>query len=259
MPVRKRFGQNFLRDRNTVERITAAVAPKQEDHIIEIGPGHGALTEYLVRSGCRLTVIEVDFDLADELRVKYGKAVHIFEADVLKFDFEAISGRRPWRIVGNLPYNISTPLLFRLFERIDDIEDMHLMLQLEVVDRMVAKPSTAEYGRLSVMCQYYCETTRLFNVPPSAFTPRPKVTSSVVRLIPRDSTMRCANDVKILETLLARAFSQRRKTIKNAMKSFLSPDDLTALSLDPRLRPENLSPAQYVECANYIARRGRVS
>lgn len=255
MPVRKRFGQNFLHDQNTIDRIISAINPRPEDHIVEIGPGHGALTDKLARSGCNLHLIEIDFDLARELKLKYDEKVDLIEADVLKFDFNSIVDSRPLRVVGNLPYNISTPLLFKLFQYIDDIRDMHFMLQLEVVDRIVAAPSTSTYGRLSVMCQYYCIPTRLFSVPASAFTPNPKVTSSVLRLEPREPDADQARDVVLLENLLRQAFSQRRKTIKNAMKPFLTGEDLNALALDPKLRPENLSLSQYVACANHIYAR----
>lgn len=252
MPVRKRFSQNFLHDQNTIDRIIAAINPQPDDQVIEIGPGHGALTDQLVRSGCDLHVIEIDFDLVKELRLRYGHAVDIIEADVLKFDFSSIFGARPVRIVGNLPYNISTPLLFNLFRHMDAIHDMYFMLQLEVVDRIVAPPSTSAYGRLSVMCQYYCNPTRLFSIPATAFTPKPRVISSMIHLESREADANQAHDIKSLENLLRQAFSQRRKTIRNAMKPFLSTEDLRALGLDPQLRPENLTPQQYIDCANRI-------
>ncbi|MEX2488878.1 MAG: 16S rRNA (adenine(1518)-N(6)/adenine(1519)-N(6))-dimethyltransferase RsmA [Pseudomonadales bacterium] len=255
MPVRKRFSQNFLHDQNTINRIVAAINPQPDDEVIEIGPGHGALTDELMRSGCNLHVIEIDFDLVRELRLRYGDAVDLIEADILKFDFSSIFGTRPVRIVGNLPYNISTPLLFKLFQHMDAIHDMYFMLQLEVVDRIVASPSTSDYGRLSVMCQYYCTPIRLFSVPATAFTPRPRVISSMIHLKPREPDSNQAHDVKTLENLLRRAFSQRRKTIRNALKPFLSVDDLQALGLDPQLRPENLTPQQYIDCANHIYTR----
>jgi 16S rRNA (adenine1518-N6/adenine1519-N6)-dimethyltransferase len=253
MPVRKRFGQNFLRDRNTIDRIIAAIDPAPGDHIVEIGPGHGALTDRLIESGCQLDVIEIDFDLTRELDARYGDRARIIEADVLRFDLTAITNPKPIRVVGNLPYNISTPLLFKLFQHLNDIRDMHFMLQLEVVDRMIAQPSTGTYGRLSIMCQYYCKPTRLFSVPAAAFHPRPRVMSSVIRLEPRTDDERKARDVAVLENLLTRSFSQRRKTIRNAMKPFLSMADFEALELDPGLRPENLTLDQFVDCANRIA------
>lgn len=256
MPTRKRFGQNFLRDPNTIHRIVSAIDPRADDVIVEVGPGHGALTEQLVESGCRLHLVEIDFDLVDELRARYGNAANIIQSDVLKLDLNSIKTDRPLRVVGNLPYNISTPLLFRLFQHIDQIQDMHFMLQLEVVDRIVAAPSTSAYGRLSVMCQYYCAPTRLFSVSAAAFVPKPKVMSSVIRLEPRQDGSR-ATDVQALERLLIQAFSQRRKTIRNAMKPFLENDDFETLSLDPGLRPENLTLDQFVACANHIAGRDR--
>jgi len=252
-PVRKRFGQNFLRDGNTIDRIIAAVDPKPGEHIVEIGPGHGALTDRLARSGCRLHLIEIDFDLGRELAIKFGDSVDIIEADVLRFDLNDVPGERPLRIVGNLPYNISTPLLFKLFRHMPDIRDMHFMLQLEVVDRIVARPSSPAYGRLSVMCQYHCRPAKLFSVPATAFFPKPKVMSSVIRMEPREPGAKQAADVQLLEDLLNRTFSQRRKTIRNAMKSFLAAEDFAALGLDPSLRPENLTPDQFVDCANFIS------
>ena len=181
MRARKRFGQNFLNDQLTIQRIIDAIRPSASDHILEIGPGHGALTKNLVASGCQLDVVEIDRDLAAELRQRYP-GLNVIEADILKFDFNQIRGDRPLRVVGNLPYNISTPLLFMLFEKLDMIEDMYFMLQLEVVERMAAAASTSQYGRLSIMSQYFCAAEKLFDVPPSAFTPAPKVDSAVVHL-----------------------------------------------------------------------------
>ena len=255
---RKRFGQNFLTDRNTIDRIVRAIGPRVDDHIVEIGPGHGELTGELLKSGCQLQVIEIDRDLIADLRIRFP-GLPITECDVLKHDFSdmARSARgagKQLRIVGNLPYNISTPLLFKLFQSLEDIADLHFMLQLEVVDRIVAKPSSSNYGRLSVMAQYWCDATKLFAVSAAAFNPRPKVMSAVVRLVPRVTGPR-AHNVALLEKLVTAAFSQRRKTIRNGLRSFLSAEDLAGLSLDPGLRPENLSVADFVSCANYVGGR----
>lgn len=236
-----------------IGRIIAAIDPKPDDHIIEIGPGHGELTGDLLASGCSLTVIEIDRDLAAAVRVRYP-GLNVIEADVLKVDFATLTGGGDVRIVGNLPYNISTPLLFKLFRCFEHIRDMHFMLQLEVVDRMVAGPDSNAYGRLSVMNQYYCEATKLFSVPATAFTPKPQVTSAIVRLTPRSKGPHAA-DLVTLEKIVNDAFSRRRKTIRNALRSWLSEDDLSALALDARLRPENLDVADYVRCANYIHER----
>jgi 16S rRNA (adenine1518-N6/adenine1519-N6)-dimethyltransferase len=253
MRVRKRFGQNFLTDRSTIQRIIGAINPRPGDHIIEIGPGRGALTESLVQSGCDLTTIEIDRDLAAELTVRFPGLTLVL-ADVLTVDFDALCAGQRLRIVGNLPYNISTPLLFKLFLHGPRIIDMYFTLQLEVVERMIAKPSNKNYGRLSIMTQYHCHPEQLFEVPSAAFTPSPKVTSAVVQLRPRPAAVP-AIDLGILEKLVTGAFSQRRKTIRNALKPFLSSEELVHLALDPGLRPENLTPEDYIRCANRVAQR----
>lgn len=247
MRARKRFGQNFLHDQNLIRKIVNAINPKPDDHVVEIGPGRGALTELLLKSGCRLDVIEIDRDLAAELREKHPQ-LNVIESDILKFDFSQIEGSRPLRIVGNLPYNISTPLLFKLFNQIDRIRDMYFMLQLEVVNRLTAEHSTSDYGRLSVMSQYYCLNEKLFTVPPEAFIPRPKVMSAIVRLTPQKQKNEFT-DTGILEKILIQAFSMRRKTIRNALKGFVTADEITALGMDPRARPENLSLSNYIAIA----------
>jgi len=247
MRARKRFGQNFLHDQNLIRKIVNAINPKPEDHIIEIGPGHGALTAFLLKSGCQLDVIEIDRDLASELREKHPQ-LNVIESDVLKFDFSKIEGSRPLRIVGNLPYNISTPLLFKLFNQIHSIRDMYFMLQLEVVNRLTAEHSHSDYGRLSVMSQYYCQSEKLFTVPPEAFVPRPKVMSAIVRLIPQNQK-NDFTDTEVLGKILIQAFSMRRKTIRNALKGYVTAEDIIALGLDPRARPENLSLSDYIAIA----------
>lgn len=256
MQARKRFGQNFLVDHNTIDRIIAAISPGPHDYIVEIGPGHGALTERLLGSGCTLDAIEIDRDLQAELSTRFP-GMGVIGADVLKFDFNTLAekahniGAGKLRVVGNLPYNISTPLLFKLFHHLDMIIDMHFMLQLEVVDRMVAAASSKHYGRLSVMCQYYCDAEKLFAVPPGAFRPQPKVTSAIVRLTPGHDRPR-ARDPHLLERIVTDAFSQRRKTIRNALKKHLDTHAFEQLALDPALRPENLTLQDYVNCANLI-------
>ncbi|MBL4681406.1 MAG: 16S rRNA (adenine(1518)-N(6)/adenine(1519)-N(6))-dimethyltransferase RsmA [Pseudomonadales bacterium] len=247
MRARKRFGQNFLHDQNLIRKIVNAINPKPEDHVIEIGPGRGALTALLLKSGCQLDVIEIDRDLASELREKHPQ-LNVIESDVLKFDFSQIEGSRPLRIVGNLPYNISTPLLFKLFNQIDSIRDMYFMLQLEVVNRLTAEHSHSDYGRLSVMSQYYCQSEKLFTVPPEAFIPRPKVMSAIVRLTPQNKK-NDFTDTEVLRKILIQAFSMRRKTIRNALKGYVTAEDIIALGLDPRARPENLSLSNYIAIA----------
>lgn len=252
MRARKRFSQNFLTDGNTVDRIVAAIAPRACERIIEIGPGHGALTDRLLASGCSLQVVEIDRDLAAGLRERYP-GLDVIEHDILKLDLESLLSNGPVRLVGNLPYNISTPLLFKLFAHIDRIQDMHFMLQLEVVERMIARSSTSNYGRLSVMSQFYCDPEKLFSVAASAFTPKPKVMSSIVRLSPKARPVE-VDDVDVLGDVVNRAFSQRRKTIRNALKSVISEADMQSLGLDPQLRPENLDLEDYAACANFVAR-----
>ncbi len=246
MPVRKRFGQNFLTDRHIISQIVRAVNPQQADHLVEIGPGHGAITAPLLASGADLQVVEIDRDLVAELQQHYPDLI-IHSTDVLKFDFAELKVS-PLRIVGNLPYNISTPLLFRLFQISQRVKDMHFMLQREVVDRICAEPGTSDYGRLSVMAQIYCQAEKLFTVPPGSFSPPPKVYSAVIRLVPHETPALTSAELIRMEQFLARVFSQRRKTIRNAMKGLVTEQQLHQLDLDPALRPENLSVADYINC-----------
>jgi 16S rRNA (adenine1518-N6/adenine1519-N6)-dimethyltransferase len=228
---RKRFGQHFLHDPRVLARIVDAIAPRPGDVLVEIGPGEGALTRPLLERAQALHAIEVDRDLAARLRELPG--LTLYEGDALAFDFARLPAGM--RLVGNLPYNISTPLLFQIARHADRVRDMHFMLQLEVVERMVARPSTPEYGRLSVALQARFAMKKLFNVGSGAFRPPPKVESALVRLEPLPKIL------KIDEDLLRRAFSARRKTLKNALPGV----DFAAAGIDPTLRPENLSPADY--------------
>jgi 16S rRNA (adenine1518-N6/adenine1519-N6)-dimethyltransferase len=227
---RKRFGQHFLHDPWILEKIVDAIQPSKEDFIVEIGPGEGVLSRLLLKKTAQLEVIEIDRDLAAGLSPEFK----VHQADALEFDYSVFP--RGVRIVGNLPYNISTPLLFHLARYAERVRDMHFMLQLEVVDRMVAKHSTPEYGRLSVALQARFRMKKLFNVSKGAFKPPPKVESAVVRLEPLPQIM------KIDEDLLRRAFSARRKTLRNALPGI----DFAALGIDSGLRPENLSPEDYL-------------
>jgi len=249
LKTRKRFGQHFLHERGIVDRIVEAIDPRPGDDIVEIGPGEGALTRPLLSRVERLTAIEIDRDLADRLEAEFPpERLALIRADALEHDFSAYPPGV--RIVGNLPYNISTPLLFHLAGFAGRVRDMHFMLQREVVDRMVAAPSTPEYGRLSVMLQVRFAMRRLFLVPPGAFRPPPKVESAVVRLVPLATAPDC--DQTVLEEIVRGAFSARRKTLRNALP--LAAEDYAALGLDPGLRPENLSPADYVRVARQAAR-----
>jgi 16S rRNA (adenine1518-N6/adenine1519-N6)-dimethyltransferase len=230
---RKRFGQHFLHDPFVLDRLVSQIAPAKGDLIVEIGPGEGALTRPLLAAGATLQAIELDRDLAARLVEQFAGSLTVHQADVLAYDFSALP--TGMRVVGNLPYNISTPILFHLAEQAQRVRDMHFMLQLEVVERMVAAPSSAAYGRLSVSLQARFGMKKLFNVSRGAFRPPPKVDSAVVRLEP------LAEPMWIDEDLLRKAFSARRKTLRNAMPGV----DLEKLGIDPRLRPENLSPRDY--------------
>jgi 16S rRNA (adenine1518-N6/adenine1519-N6)-dimethyltransferase len=240
---RKRFGQHFLHDPGVIRRIVDAIAPAPEDAIVEIGPGEGALTRPLLARTRHVEVVEIDRDLAAALAAE-GVRVHV--ADALAFDFSVFP--RGVRIVGNLPYNISTPLLFHLARHAERVRDLHFMLQREVVERMVAQPSTPEYGRLSVMLQTRFRMEKLFRVAPGAFRPPPKVESAVVRLVPLGTPLGC--DEKVFEKVVREAFSARRKTLRNALP--LEAEAYAHLGIDPKLRPENLSPPDYVRIARHV-------
>jgi 16S rRNA (adenine1518-N6/adenine1519-N6)-dimethyltransferase len=247
--TRKRFGQNFLHDTRVINKIVRAVSPKSGDTVVEIGPGLAALTAPLIVESDALTVVELDRDLAAGLpgRVPQPEKLTIIEADALKFDFQSLKQEgKPLRIVGNLPYNISTPLLFHLLESGASIQDMHFMLQKEVVDRIVASPNSKDYGRLSVMMQYYCKTQFLFEVPPGSFNPPPKVTSAVFRMLPYAEKPVVAQNEKHFAALVSHVFTQRRKTLRNSLKGQLDEAGFVKAGVDPMARPENLSLAQFV-------------
>jgi 16S rRNA (adenine1518-N6/adenine1519-N6)-dimethyltransferase len=244
---RKRYGQHFLHDRGVIGKIVAAVDPQPDDALVEIGPGTGALTGPLLARAVRLEAIEIDRDLAARLAAEHPRLV-LHVGDVLRFDFAQLP--EGLRVVGNLPYNVSTPLLFRLVEVADRLRDAHLMLQREVVNRMVAAPSTAEYGRLSVMLQYRFAMRKLFDVKPGAFRPPPKVDSAVVRLLPRAAGALHAKDPTTLGRVVTAAFTKRRKQLRNALAGVIDETGLRALGIDPGLRPENLGVAEYVAIAN---------
>lgn len=252
---RRRFGQNFLHDPHFVRSCLEAIAPQPDDAMVEIGPGLGALTAPLLQTVRHLHVVEIDRDLIARLRARFPpERLTIHEGDALKFDFAALG--TDLRVVGNLPYNISTPLLFHLAGCADRVRDLHFMLQKEVVERMVAAPSTKEYGRLSVMLQYRFGIAHLFDVPGGAFNPPPKVTSAFVRLIPLAPLPTAAHDEAIFANIVAIAFSTRRKTLRNALRSYLDAADFDALGIDSALRAENLTVAEFVRIANHVARRG---
>ena len=246
--VRKRFGQNFLIDAQVIDAILTAVAPRRDDAVVEIGPGLGALTAPLLQRLDRLHAVEIDRDIVTRLRQRFpSDALVIHAGDALTFDFGklAVDGRK-LRVVGNLPYNVSTPLLFHLARFADRVDDMHFMLQKEVVERMVAEPDTAAYGRLSVMLQYRFVMDWLFDVPPEAFDPAPKVDSAVIRLIPRPAEELVVRDEARFAALVAAAFSQRRKMLRNTLKGLVDETLLARLGIAPNARAEALSVSDYL-------------
>jgi len=249
--TKKRFGQHFLHDPGILRQIVQAIAPRDGDTVIEIGPGDGALTLPLLRALGRLTVIELDRDLIPRLRAAAEGVgeLEIINADVLTVDFSALARARPLRIVGNLPYNISSPILFHCLDHIEAIADMHFMLQKEVVERMAAAPGGKVYGRLSVMLQLVCRVDPLLSVPPGAFRPPPKVDSAVVRLTPRPPSERPAVDAELVARVVKAAFGQRRKTLANALRNLLTSEQIAAAGIDPRTRAEQLAPASFVALA----------
>jgi 16S rRNA (adenine1518-N6/adenine1519-N6)-dimethyltransferase len=248
--AKKKFGQHFLTDRHYIDRIVSAINAKRDDVMIEIGPGPGALTTPLIVNLDHLHAVEIDRDLAAALRLRFpATQLTLHEQDVLAFDFDLLGGN--FRCVGNLPYNISTPFLFHLESYADKLIDATFMLQKEVVDRMVAAPDTADYGRLSVMLQYRFAMTRLFDVPPSAFTPPPKVDSAIVRLTPLGNDRLRANDDDRFAAIVTAGFGQRRKTLGNTLKPFMSATDIEACGIDPKRRAETLSVVEFVRLADY--------
>jgi 16S rRNA (adenine1518-N6/adenine1519-N6)-dimethyltransferase len=249
---RKRFGQNFLVDDAIITGCLEAIRPQPGDLMVEIGPGLGALTRPLLRHLDHLHVVEIDRDIISWMKGQYplGKLT-IHECDALKFSFASLGGNQ--RVVGNLPYNISTPLLFHLLDNADSIIDMHFMLQKEVVERMVAAPSTPAYGRLSVMLQYRLQMEYLFTVPPKAFDPAPKVESAFVRAVPYAALPVPATDETLFARVVTAAFGQRRKTLRNTLKGLLDDAGFAELAIDPQARAENLSVAEFVAIANHLA------
>ena len=252
---RKRFGQHFLKDPAAVRRILDAIEPRRHDHMLEIGPGQGVLTEQLLHHVTHLNAVEVDTELAALLQHRFTpQQLTLFRTDILKFDLGQLRGRQAGtlRVVGNLPYNISTPILFRLVRFIADIQDCHLLLQKEVVQRMVATPDNKTYGRLSVMCQYYFQADSLFDIGPKAFRPAPKVVSTFVRLRPANHSGLVLDSSTDFSTLVRTAFSQRRKTLANALKKLLDPKQIRHAGIDPAVRAETLRLEQFVALANQL-------
>jgi len=252
---RKRFGQHFLIDGQVIERIVRSIAPKPQDHLVEIGPGQGALTFPLLEHLNQLEVVELDRDLIEKLNAIAEKdpRLIVHASDVLNFDFSQIkTDERPLRVVGNLPYNISTPLIFHLLQYAGIISDMVFMLQKEVAERLAAQPGTEYYGRLSIMTQYYCKINLLFDVLPTAFYPPPQVTSSILRLQPYAVLPYPVNNFELFSTIVRQAFGQRRKTLRNSLKDLIKDDVWEQIDIRSDQRPETLSVKDFVNLANLM-------
>ena len=251
-PAKKQLGQHFLADRHYIDSIVRAVNPKGDDRLVEIGPGQGAITLPLLRQHPKLTVIEFDRDLVAPLTAAAAPLgeLTLIQSDVLRVDFTELAGDGQIRLVGNLPYNISSPILFHALDHAAVVRDMHFMLQKEVVDRMAAGPGSKVFGRLSVMLQAYCEVTSLFVVPPGAFRPPPKVDSAVVRLVPRDPSSIGIHDRRSFADVVRAAFGQRRKTLRNALNTVVSAEQFAAAGVRPDARAEQLEIAEFVALAN---------
>ncbi len=252
--AKKQFGQNFLVDQNIIADIVRAIRPEPDDNMVEIGPGLGALTRPLLKQLNKLHVVEIDRDIIARLKTDYPQdKIVIHEGDALKFDFATLG--TPLRIVGNLPYNISSPLLFHFSDYAARITDMHFMLQNEVVERMVAEPSTPAFGRLSVMLQYRFYMEKLLDVPPQSFRPAPKVDSAIVRMIPIPADKIAVKDEALFAKVVLAAFGQRRKTLRNTLKGYLAEGDFAHLGIDAQLRAENLGVAEFTRIANHLSGR----
>lgn len=255
--ARKRFGQNFLHDEHWIERIARTIDAKPGETVVEIGPGQAALTRKMIADAGQATAIEIDRDLAAWLKETFPDTLTLIEADALKLDWQTVHPDKLLRVVGNLPYNISSPLLFHLMSVADRVIDQHFMLQKEVVDRMVAGPGSKVYGRLSVMLQYRYRMQKMFDVPPGAFTPSPKVTSSIVRMVPKKKEELLPVDLERFSAIVAAAFNQRRKTLRNALSKLLTEEDIKNAGIDPALRAEALDVEAFVALAR-IPQKGSV-
>jgi len=254
--ARKRFGQHFLHDKNIIDKILRSIQVSEKDNYLEIGPGQGALTFPLLKLSKKLTAVELDRDLIPVLNSQasqYGD-LEIINADILDFELDSLPDAMPYRIVGNLPYNISTPLMFHLLKSINRIRDMHFMVQKEVAQRIVAKVGDKHYGRLSIMMQQQCDCQYLFDVAPGCFIPPPKVDSAIIRLLPHREAIYIVDDIKLFSDVVQTAFSQRRKTISNSLKTLVNLDILKDCGMDPRARAENLSGYDYAQITNTLSK-----
>ncbi len=251
---RKRFGQNFLHDQQVIKRIISCIAPQKTDLLVEIGPGQAALTRPLAESGAELHLIELDRDLVEKLRNQFADKpnITIHSCDALRANIPEMTGHRPFRLIGNLPYNISTPLIFHVLQWTGLLVDLHFMLQKEVVDRMAAAPGSRTYGRLSVMTQLFCQVTPLFDVDPASFSPAPKVSSSVVRLKPWKQPPAEVDSIENFSHVVSAAFAKRRKTLRNSLKDVLTAEQILAAGVDPGQRAEQLSLSQFAALARCL-------
>lgn len=252
--ARKRFGQNFLHDTVVLQQMVAAIAPQEDDTVVEIGPGRGALTDRLLQRIPSIHAIEIDRDLVKLLQQRYSKdQLTLYQQDVLKFDFDALSKTEgQLRVIGNLPYNITSPLLFHVFGMLSSIKDMHFLVQKEVADRLVAPVGGSQYGRLSVMARFFCDVEQLFDVPPTAFTPVPKVDSSYVSLVPHHRYSLSEQQFQRLSRLVQHVFSMKRKTLRKSLKSLLPQDVIIDLPMDLSQRPQEISIEQYISINEQI-------
>ena len=252
--ARKRFGQNFLHDQQVINRIISSISPQPADLLVEIGPGQAALTRPLVESGAELHLIELDRDLVSNLQKQFSTSrnITIHSCDALKANLPEITGNRPFRLIGNLPYNISTPLIFHVLQWHEQVVDMHFMLQKEVVDRMAALPGSRTYGRLSVMTQFRCQVTPLFDVLAESFSPVPRVSSSIVRLQPLQKPPADTGSIKNFKQIVSAAFSKRRKTLRNSLRDHLTGEQILAAGIDPGQRAEQLSLSQFAALARSL-------
>lgn len=252
--TKKRFGQHFLNDGNVIQQIVAAFAPEKTDNIVEIGPGLGALTTVILPYVDELNVIELDRDVIPRLiaRCKNIGNLIVHSEDVLRFDFSKLTHEKPMRLIGNLPYNIATQLIFILLEHVELIQNMMFMLQDEVAERIVAKPNTKAYGRLSIMVQYFCQATKIFTIPPDAFSPPPKVNSAIILLTPHKTLPYVANDFTHFADVVRLAFNMRRKTLRNSLRDAVTAEQLESLSISPTARAEQLTIEDFVRIANLI-------
>ncbi|BBP45365.1 ribosomal RNA small subunit methyltransferase A [Thiosulfatimonas sediminis] len=252
---KKQFGQNFLNNNQIIDRIVAAIRPQADDHMIEIGPGEAALTDPVIRIVKHLDIIEIDNDLIPQLKIKFASlpAFHLHHTDALRFDYAELlhTSDEQVRVVGNLPYNISSPLMFHLLKYAANITDMHFMLQKEVVERICAQPGGRQFGRLSVMMQYYCKTENLFDVGPENFTPAPKVDSAIVRLLPFKNKPLIADDEALFERFVRQCFTLKRKTLRNNLKGWLNEEQIEACGISASARSETLAVADFVKLCNY--------